>query len=172
MEENKTETVSSEATTNQQPTSQQPTSQQPTSQQPTSQQPTSQPSSVASFYNPSFLCEYRATENETQYRKEFLRIFNLDSYDESRIIDLQNLLTDLLDKVEEFHKLFMKASEHAAKMMMAPNMENDASFGLIIMFSYDYLDLFHECVKEYLDNNETVTVTVRDRINAIVEKMD
>ena len=27
-------------------------------------------------------------------------------------------------------------------------------------------------VKEYLDNNETVTVTVRDRINAIVEKMD
>ena len=164
MEENKTETVFSEATTNQQPKNQ------PNSQP--NNQPKNQPNTVTSFYNSSFLCEYRATENETQYRKEFLRIFNLDSYDETRIIDLQNLLAELLDKVEEFHELFMKASEHAAKMMMAPNMENDASFGLIIMFSYDYLDLFHECVKEYLDNNETVTVIVRDRINAIVEKMD
>lgn len=152
MDETKVETVSSQETQN--------------------QQTTNQPSTVSSFYNPSFLCEYRKTNDQTQYRKEFLRIFNLDSYDETKIIDLQNLLTDLLNKVPEFNNLFLKASEHAAKIMMAPNMENDVSFGLIIMFSYDYLDMFHECVKEYLVNNETVTVTVQERIDKILNILD
>ncbi len=124
------------------------------------------------LYNTGFLCEYKNKEDETQYRKEFLQALNLEEYQEEKIIDTQNSVSAKLCEIPEVKNVFIKASAKASQIMMAPNMESDPDFGLIILVSYDYFDLFHLCMKEYLENNKTITDELNARFNNLVKNIE
>lgn len=123
------------------------------------------------IYNADFECEYRIKEDETQYRKEFLQVFNLTAYEENKIINSQSVITETLCKIPEFNNLFLKASSKASQIMMAVNMDGDPEFGLLILFSYDYFDFFHDCVKEFFKCEQKVTQSVNIKINNLLKKL-
>lgn len=109
---------------------------------------------VVCTYNTSevFLEEDNISEEEKEfvrdviYRQELLDILGIDEYNE-KIIDKR--IHELYEKVKEndfIKECMLKLTEQF--------MRTDADFGLMIMFSYDYLHLTHLCISEFLDTGK------------------
>jgi hypothetical protein len=106
---------------------------------------------VVCTYNTSevFLEEDNISEQEKEfvrdviYRQELLDILGIDNYNEKEI---DKGIHELYEKVKEndfIKECMLKLTEQF--------MRTDADFGLMIMFSYDYLHLTHVCISEFLD---------------------
>ena len=124
---------------------------------------------VVEIYEGNFECNYKTTNNETEYRMEFLRAFKLTEYKEDVLIDKQNCLCKILCEDTNFKNLLGAASSKASRLMMSPEMESDYDFGLMILFSYDYFNLYHECLREYMNQTETMNDSVLEKINNLRE---
>lgn len=109
---------------------------------------------VVCTYNTSevFLEEDNISEEEKEfvrdviYRQELLDILGIDKYNEKEI---DKGIHELYEKVKEndfIKECMLKLTEQF--------MRTDADFGLMIMFSYDYLHLTHNCVSEFLDTGK------------------
>jgi hypothetical protein len=95
------------------------------------------------------------------YRQEFLNIFTLEEYDDFIIRDK---LHELYEKLKENEDLLFCMKEIATKM----NMLSDIESGMYILFSYDYLYLFHPCVCDFLENGKILNTHLN--IKSILEK--
>jgi len=74
------------------------------------------------------------------YRQELLNIFYLEEYDE---IEINKSIHNLYDKIKECIEL------KECMLQLSNNfMSVDETIGLIVMFSYDYLYLTHNCICE------------------------
>ena len=109
---------------------------------------------VVCTYNTSevFLEEDNISEEEREfvrdviYRQELLDILGIEKYNE-KVIDKG--IHELYEKVKEndfIKECMLKLTEQF--------MRTDADFGLMIMFSYDYLHLTHLCISEFLDTGK------------------
>jgi hypothetical protein len=109
---------------------------------------------VVCTYNTSevFLEEDNISEEEREfvrdviYRQELLDILGIDKYNEKEI---DKGIHELYEKVKEndfIKECMLKLTEQF--------MRTDADFGLMIMFSYDYLHLTHLCISEFLDTGK------------------
>ena len=125
-------------------------------------------SKVSEIYDGSFSCNYKNINNDTEYRKDFLRAFKLTDYKEDVLINKQNSLCTILCEDTNFKNLLGEASSKASQLMMSPEMDSDYDFGLMILFSYDYFNLFHECLIEFINQNETMNVAVLEKINNLL----
>jgi hypothetical protein len=113
------------------------------------------------MYNTKVICTYNRDDiflesdnislleksfiREVIYRQELLDILGIDNYNE---IEMNNAIHELYNKVKDCKEIKKCMKEISNQFMIA----NDMEFGLILLYSYDYLYISHICISEYLDN--------------------
>ena len=117
------------------------------------------------MYNTKYICTYNdsgvfydtdcISDNEKEfvldalYRKDLLSIFGVDEFNEAIFYEILN---ELYKKISN-NEFFVKIMETMAKQYMS----TDPEFGLMLMYSYDYLHLTHPCICEFLDTGKIST---------------
>lgn len=112
------------------------------------------------MYNTKFECRYDkndvflgsgvVNENEKNYirdilyKEDLLIIFSIDF--ENDFEELTNCFNELYEKIKNFAPL-KKCMKHFAASIMS----EDEQSGLLIMYSYHYMNNIHKCISEYLD---------------------
>jgi hypothetical protein len=112
------------------------------------------------MYNTKYICNYQATDiffetdvvteeekdfiKNAIYRNDFLYIFNIDDFVEDEI---NRCIKDLHDKLHDCKELNELMSFLASKYGSI-----DKEFGLMLLFSYDFLYLTHPCICDFLEN--------------------
>lgn len=114
------------------------------------------------MYNTKYICTYneedvfnendKITESDKEfvrdalYRQDILNIFNLEEFDMDNIDKcLKNLYEKIKDN-KEIHSMLIKFANIY--------LSEDPEFGLILLFSFDFLHLFHSFICEYLETGE------------------
>jgi hypothetical protein len=114
------------------------------------------------MYNTKFVCTYNTSEvfldtdnisdaekefiRNTIYRQELLNILEMNDYNEN---DMNRAIHEIYNRVkdcEDLKKCMLKLSRHF--------MVDDEEFGLMLMFSYDYMYLTHICISEFLETGK------------------
>jgi len=115
------------------------------------------------MYNTKIVCTYNTPEvfldtdiinkeeeefiRDAIYRQELLDVLGINYYDE---IQIDKAIHDLYGKIKDNTELKECMHKLASNFMK----DNDEEFGLIILFSYDYMHLTHICVCELLENDK------------------
>jgi len=110
------------------------------------------------MYNTDIICTYNTSNifldtdditdddkdfiRNTIYRQELLNIFNLIEFSDE----------DFLKVIEELYLQIKLSTQLQFYIIQLSNlyMTNDSIFGLMILYSFDYLYLTHICVSEFL----------------------
>jgi hypothetical protein len=114
------------------------------------------------MYNTKIICTYHSTDvfldtdrisdedkafiRDTIYRQELLNILGMEDYNE---YEMNKTIHNLYNKVKECRELkecMIKLASHFMSM--------DEEFGLMLLFSYDYMHLTHVCVCELLETGD------------------
>jgi hypothetical protein len=135
-------------------------------------------------YNTNFICTYN-TENiflETDnismkekefirdviYRQELLNVLGINEFHEQvvyeKIHQLYNLLYDCADFNECITQL---ASQYISSRALATNNE----YGLMLLFSYDYLHQTHVCISEFLQTQKISRENIEELKKLIYKNM-
>jgi len=115
------------------------------------------------MYNTKVVCTYNTkevfldTDNVSEdektfirnaiYRQELLDIFEMNEFNESKIDTAIGELHDKLKKCDEL-------TECISKVCSRYMVENVDFFGLMLLYSYDYMYLTHICVSEFIKNGK------------------
>lgn len=122
------------------------------------------------MYNSSFKCTYNLIdcENENEldikenlYRSQFLQAFNMNELDsESNFETMFDFINDKLIKNEKGQTILNKMKEK--NHFPIEGME------LVLLFSYDYFYLFHNCLIDLLNNGD-----IKDEnYNMLIKKIE
>ena len=111
------------------------------------------------MYNTKVICTYNTPDvfsvddtineeekgfvRDTLYRQELLNILGMEDFNDS---EMEKSIHELYKKVSD--QLFIK---ECLLKLSGQFMSIDCEFGLMIMFSYDYMYLTHICVSELID---------------------
>jgi len=111
------------------------------------------------MYNTKIVCTYNTPEvfleednvseeekgfiRDAIYRQEFLDILGIEDFDDS---EMESKIHELYKKVSD--NTFLK---ECMNKLSGQFMSIDCEFGLMIMFSYDYMYLTHICISEFLE---------------------
>lgn len=112
------------------------------------------------MYNTKVVCTYNTSEvfleedgnvseeekdfvRDVIYRQEILNILGIQDYDVS---EMEKSIHELYKKVS--NNTFLK---ECMAELTRQFLNIDKEFGLMIMFSYDYMYLTHICISEFLD---------------------
>ena len=116
------------------------------------------------MYNTKVVCKYnnyifenlRELEHMTEtdkeyfqdslYREEFLNIFGLYEYDETKIDEALNELYEKIKECKELKECMLKLASNIMSL--------DEEIGLLFLFSYDYMYLSHICICEFLETGQ------------------
>lgn len=112
------------------------------------------------MYNTKVICTYHSEDifldsdnisehekgfiREVIYRQELLDILGIENYNE---VELNNAMHELFLKIKECSPIIDCIKEISNQFMI----NNDDEFGLILLYSYDYLSITHKCMSEYLN---------------------
>jgi hypothetical protein len=88
------------------------------------------------------------------YRQELLNIFGLSEYNNH---DMNEALLELYDRVKECDDINKCITGLAIRFLRT----NDNLFGLIVMFSYESMDLSHICISEFLETGKITELHMR-----------
>ena len=127
---------------------------------------------IKQIYDTNVTCEYKNYETDTKYREEFLKVFKLDEFNENKLIDNQCLLREYLEHERRFLRLIEKAAGKVSSILMDPSRDNDKDFGITMLFSFEYFELFHNCIKSYVDNNTTIKEDFIENYNKLLLLLD
>jgi len=116
------------------------------------------------MYNTKVVCKYNnyifenlielehMTETDKEYfqdslyREEFLNIFGLYEYDETKIDEALNELYEKIKECKELKECMLKLASNIMSL--------DEEIGLLLLFSYDYMYLSHICICEFLETGQ------------------
>ena len=114
------------------------------------------------MYDTKFVCTYHTPEvfldtdnvskdekefiRNTIYRQELLYILGMDEYNEAKINTAMNQIYNKAKENDELKKCINKL---AGQFMKA-----DEEFGLMLLFSYDYMYLTHICISELFETGK------------------
>ena len=93
------------------------------------------------------------------YRKDLLQIFGVDDFNED-IFD--KVISELYTKVYTHKELSLLMEIVASRYMSV-----DKEFGLMILFSFDYLYLLHPCICEFIETGKVS----EDKLNMLKKKI-
>ena len=127
---------------------------------------------IVEIYDITVNCEYRKYETDTKYREEFLKVFRLKNFLEDQLIDSQCLLRETLEHERRFLRLIEKAAGKVSTILMDPARENDKDFGITMLFSFEYFDLFHNCIKSYVENNGAIKQEFIENYNNLLQLLE
>ena len=114
-------------------------------------------------YNTNYICkyknnvfskeeQYKLSENEkyfvtdSLYRNDVLNIFRLEEFDEEKI---NNCINKIYEKIKNYDEL-----KPILKKLAGFFFSEDCELGMLLMFSYDYLEHAHPCMCEFLETGE------------------
>jgi hypothetical protein len=116
------------------------------------------------MYQYDFICTYKLMDDESDqeqlYRIQLLQAFNLNEWNDMKINTIIKDLYMVLSRTEEFKEIFAKARANQSIIEMMDLFklsgeerleENDIIFNLL--FKFEYFDLLHRCIVDYLVNN-------------------
>ena len=89
------------------------------------------------------------------YREDLMNILGVENFNEE---DVNKIISDLHSKVS-IHPDLTLLMKQAANSFMS----EDNEFGLIILFSFDYLDITHSCLCEFLETG----IISQEKINTL-----
>ena len=114
------------------------------------------------MYNTKCVCTYNTsdiffeydniTDEEKEfirdaiYRQELLNILGMEDYNEK---EMDRAINELYERIKENKEL------KECMLKLASNfMSIDETFGLMILFAYDYMQLTHICISEFLETGK------------------
>jgi hypothetical protein len=113
-------------------------------------------------------------DQEQLYRIQLLQAFNLNEWDDEKINATIDDLYMVLASINEFNSIFLKArlNENIMEMMDLFKLsgevrleENDIIFKLL--FKFEYFDLLHRCIVDYLLNNTIAEKYIKNLLDAL-----
>jgi len=129
-------------------------------------------------YNTNYICKYNnnifskeeeetLSENEkyfindSLYRNDILNIFNLEEFDETEI---NNCINKIYGKIKNYDDL-----KPVLKNLAAFFFSEDCELGILLMFSYDYLEHTHPCMCEFLETGK-ISVDKLNKLKDVINK--
>ena len=91
-------------------------------------------------------------QNETEYRRELLKFFKLEQYNDTIISMRTDRLFFELKHHDQFKELFEIILQHPMVALLSQNSEINSAC-LVLLLSYDYFYIFFNCLKDYKQNN-------------------
>jgi hypothetical protein len=105
-------------------------------------------------YNIEFLCTYKSFDEEYYknlcYQIQMLQALNINKYDELIISNHIEKIYYFLQNYYEIDIILLMLKEKYKNTSIAFFVENNNSALFQMLFSYDYLDIFHKCLCHYL----------------------
>jgi hypothetical protein len=123
------------------------------------------------MYQTDFICTYKLMDDEFTddlYQIQILQAFNLEKWDDNVI---NNLCFELYTKLTKSDNIFRDIIERAKKNIDITNIydsiidkddEDDDRIIFALLFTYDYFDLFHKCICEYMRNSKVSFQTLEN----------
>lgn len=109
------------------------------------------------MYQADFICTYKLMDDpddqEQLYRIQLLQAFNLEQWDDDKINTVLEELLQTLSSSEDFHIILKKSKENTNFIEVLTNAgltisDDDIIFKML--FTYEYFDLVHWCLCDYL----------------------
>lgn len=105
-------------------------------------------------YNSEFLCTYKSLDEEYYqhlcYQIQILQALNIIKYDETIISNHIEKIFYFLQNYYEIDIILLALKEKYKNSSIAFFIENNSSALFQLLFSYDYFDIFHKCLSQYL----------------------
>ncbi len=115
------------------------------------------------MYDTTYRCTYNIAEcidQDIMYRKDMLGIFGIEEFDDKAINDS---ITDLYERVKDNEGL-----QECMKTCASIFFSEDPITGLMVMFSFDYMYITHQCLSGYIMQNDEV---FRERLEKLNSKL-
>lgn len=122
------------------------------------------------MYNYSINVNYKNVEyNDDLYRKQMLEVFDLKEYNDDIINEkLKQLYNKIKDNPQIKQIITLLKQFKYAKIFIVN--EEEENLYLIFMFSFEYFDLFHNCLKELNKDNVISDKTFNKLLDALDNK--
>ena len=128
------------------------------------------------MYNTNFICTYNTPEvfletdvisdddkdfiRNVIYRQELLNILEIDEYNEKE-------LNTSINKLYEIIKDCVELKECIVKVLSNLMIQESNEFGLMLLYSYDYMYLTHICVSEFIEKGKIEEATILNLKSAL-----
>ena len=130
------------------------------------------------MYQADFICTYKLMDNEYDqeqlYRIQLLQAFNLNEWDDAKINRIIADLYMVINNEGLLKEVFIKARLNKNIMEMLDILklsgedrldENDIIFSFL--FKFEYFDLLHRCIVDYLINNSIAEKYIKKLLEAL-----
>ena len=101
--------------------------------------------------------------NEETYQNVFVNVFNLETYESEIIFKTIDQIYNIIKNNDNIIKLITATGNNNSTMVD----NNDPTFSMVILFSYDCLELFHKLFKQYYQENTINDDTYSSLLNVI-----
>ncbi len=127
-------------------------------------------------YQHDFICTYKLMDNdndqEQMYRIQLLQAFDLNHLDDNKINQTIMELYTIISDSPEFKQIFRKARENNSIkeiINLIDEDEDDIGDDLIfkILFKFEYFDLLHRCIVDYLITNTIYSTYMNNILNVL-----
>jgi len=132
------------------------------------------------MYQTDFICTYKLMDSpedqEHLYRIQLQQAFDLEKWDDSKINFILDELLLTLSSSEDFKKIFDKAKENKSIVEVLTNTgllndgdDENSNDDIIfkMLFTYDYFDLVHWCLCDYLTRKTVRPLHLANLITAL-----
>jgi hypothetical protein len=107
-------------------------------------------------YNSEFLCTYKSMEEEYYknlcYQIQILQALNISKYDDTIVSNHIEKIYYFLKNYYEIDIILLVLKEKYKNSSISFFIENNNSALFQMLFSFDYFDIFHKCLCQYLIN--------------------
>jgi len=130
------------------------------------------------MYQADFICTYKMMDEpddqEELYRIQLLQAFDVTDVDDEQINEITAELYAELANRPDFITIFNKARQNKSIIEMLDFLklsgeerldENDIVFNLL--FKFEYFDLLHRCIIDYLINEDVQEKHINNLLNAL-----
>jgi len=113
--------------------------------------------------NYNFIENIQYTDNT--YQETFLKIFNLNSYDNDSIFKTINEIYSIIKNNDKMLSIITLLSNNNNNID-----SNDHCFLMAFLFSYDCLELFHKLLKQYYEK-QTINEEIYNNLLTVIKNM-
>jgi hypothetical protein len=115
------------------------------------------------YYKSEVAVQYFIRDDDDMYRKEFLYVFGMDSYNSEQVCKVMDELYDYTKESENFMGLYVVVRE-----IYGNELTNEDMFAYL--FSFDYFHRFHECIRLFVNEKESHVLHIEDLKKSISNK--
>jgi len=111
-------------------------------------------------------------DQEQLYRIQILQAFNLNYWDDDIINKIISEVYHIICVSQEFKQVFIKARQNKKinellTMLNDVNSDKDDELIFKLLFKYEYFDLLHRCIVDYLINNTLAPIYMNKLLNVL-----